>query len=435
MRKVFTLCLAVVLMVSAPLTFAQEAKSEKPLIQIAILLDTSGSMEGLINQARTQLWKIVNELATAKRDGQTPELQVALYEYGKSSLPAEQGYLQKILDLTTDLDKVSEELFALKTNGGNEYCGWVIHQATQDLNWSKSNKDFKAIYIAGNEPFTQMPAEEQVVIYKPRGGKLTANTSANANAPQKIQQQVQVQIQPQTSVKIVEGEKPSDTSSSKYHYKVACKAAIESGIIVNTIHCGDAQTGINGMWEEGALLADGTFMNIDQNREIVHIKAPQDQEILKLNAQLNETYIAYGRAGLESKERQKKQDMNASGASYSGNLQRAVSKSSAHYKNSSWDIVDAVKEGEVDLDDMEEESLPENMKKMNVEERKTYIKEQEEKRKKIQEKIQELNKAREKYVATERKKLASEGAGDTLDIVMIKSLREQLTRKSYEVEK
>ncbi|HEY1405249.1 MAG TPA: hypothetical protein VF857_01445, partial [Spirochaetota bacterium] len=58
--------------------FAQEGER----IQIAILLDTSSSMDGLIDQAKTNLWKIVNETAKAKKGGKTPRLEVALFEYG-----------------------------------------------------------------------------------------------------------------------------------------------------------------------------------------------------------------------------------------------------------------------------------------------------------------------------------------------------------------
>ena len=64
---------------------------KKPLVQIAILLDTSGSMSGLINQARTELWAMVNEFIFATRNGLEPEVQVSLYEYGKSSLPSSEG--------------------------------------------------------------------------------------------------------------------------------------------------------------------------------------------------------------------------------------------------------------------------------------------------------------------------------------------------------
>ena len=145
--------------VSAPPIVYDPAIENKPLVQMAILLDTSGSMSGLIDQARTELWAIVNEFIFAKRNGLEPELQVALYEYGKSSLPKKVGYIRQIVPFTTDLDKVSEELFALNTNGGQEYCGWVIKDATEQLQWSDSPDDLKVIFIAGNEPFTQGPVD------------------------------------------------------------------------------------------------------------------------------------------------------------------------------------------------------------------------------------------------------------------------------------
>ena len=127
----------------------------KQKIQVALLMDTSSSMDGLIEQAKSQLWKIVNELATAKYNGERPMIEIALYHYGNDNLKASDQYVQQILPFTTDLDKVSEELFNLSTNGGEEYCGAVIKDATLNLNWSTSNEDLKLVYIAGNEPFNQ----------------------------------------------------------------------------------------------------------------------------------------------------------------------------------------------------------------------------------------------------------------------------------------
>ena len=127
----------------------------KEVIQMGILLDTSSSMDGLIDQAKTNLWKIVNEMARAKKNGVSPKLQVALFEYGNDNLPASEGYIRQIVPLTDDLDKVSEALFKLTTNGGSEYCGMVIDKATKTLGWNKSNDIYKVIYIAGNEPFNQ----------------------------------------------------------------------------------------------------------------------------------------------------------------------------------------------------------------------------------------------------------------------------------------
>src|ERR1700678_899212 len=105
-----------VLFLSGPTWAQPAAQPPRPTVQIAILLDTSNSMDGLIAQAKTQLWNVVNEFVLAKKDGRPPAIQVALFEYGKASLSPGEGFVRQILPLTDDLDRVSEELFALKTN-------------------------------------------------------------------------------------------------------------------------------------------------------------------------------------------------------------------------------------------------------------------------------------------------------------------------------
>lgn len=367
------LCAIVCLISGISSEAAQTPK--RPLIQMAILLDTSGSMDGLIDQAKSQLWKIVNELVIARKKGERPELQVALYEYGKSSIPADEGYIRMIVPLTNDLDRVSEELFKLTTNGGNEYCGQVIQSAARGLQWSTDKEDLKLIFIAGNESFAQGTID----------------------------------------------------------YKVAVKEAITKGILVNTIHCGSYEEGVEGMWKDGALRADGAYLTIDQNRKIQQITAPQDTEISRLNEELNQTYIPFGREGSARQERQKVQDSNAQGMAAASMTQRAVFKSSANYSNEEWDLVDATKNGSVKLEDVDKEALPEAMQKMSETERKAYVEENSKKRGLIQEQIQTLSKERDKYVAGERAKLAA-SPQDTLDQAMIKSLRNQATNKNFQFE-
>jgi hypothetical protein len=113
-------------------------------VDVAILLDTSNSMDGLINQAKSQLWTIVQQFAKAKKDGQTPVLRVALFEYGNTNLPAAEGYIRQVVPLSDDLDKLSEALFSLTTSGGDEYCGQVIDEAITRLDWSKEPNGYKA---------------------------------------------------------------------------------------------------------------------------------------------------------------------------------------------------------------------------------------------------------------------------------------------------
>ncbi len=342
----------------------------KPLVQMAILLDTSGSMSGLIDQARTELWSIVNEFIAAEQNGQKPEVQVALYEYGNNRLTQQSGWIRQIVPLTTDLDKISEELFALTTNGGEEYCGWVIREATEKLAWSKSPNDLKVIFIAGNEPFTQGPV----------------------------------------------------------NYRDTCKAAVTKGIIVNTIHCGSEQEAIDGKWKDGAVLADGRHLNIDQNRRVVHVAAPQDKEIAELGVRLNGTYIPYGQAGAVAQERQVAQDNNAAQSSPSAALQRAVAKSSFNYVNTSWDLVDAVRAKQVDMQKIKAEELPKDMQNLSPEQRTAYVNAKARERAEIQAKIQQLNVQRNEYVAREAGK---QQQGGTLGSAIQQAVHDQAAKKNY----
>lgn len=343
-------------------------------IQLALLLDTSNSMDGLIEQAKSQLWKIVNELATSKKDGKAVELNVALYEYGKDAIPSQEGHLRNIVPFTQDLDRISDELFKLSTNGGQEYCGKVILDAVNNLKWNKSNDDLKIIFIAGNEPFTQGDVD----------------------------------------------------------YKNACKKAVKNGIVVNTIFCGNYDEGVQTMWKDGADISDGKYMNIDHNAEIVHIDAPQDDEIIKLGQELNKTYIAFGNYGKEKKVLQEEQDANSMSLSNEVMVQRSVTKSGGQYRNSTWDLVDAKKEGSVKIEELKDEELPEEMKKMNNEERKAYVDKMSKERENIQSKINKLNEERSKYVA---QKMLENKNDNTLDAVMIKTIREQVKQKNYKFEK
>jgi len=346
----------------------------KPCVQMAILLDTSGSMSGLIDQARTELWAIVNEFISARRDGKAPDVQVALYEYGKSSLAADEGYIRQIVPFTNDLDNISEELFALKTNGGDEYCGWVIKDAVEGLQWSPAPNDLKVIFIAGNEPFTQ----------------------------------------------------------GRVQYQDACKAAITKGIVVNTIHCGPENEGIEGKWKDGALLADGRFLSIDHNRAAVHVAAPQDKEIAELGARLNSTYVAYGSLGRDAAARQSAQDMNAAAASSTVATQRAAAKASYNYRNESWDLVDALKYKNADLGKFKAEELPEEMRKMTIDEQKAYIEAKARERAQIQQQIQRLNDGRTKYIAEQMKKQLN--GPDTLGSAVIEAVRQQAEAKQFKFE-
>ncbi|MCB1227772.1 MAG: VWA domain-containing protein [Verrucomicrobiales bacterium] len=353
----------------APDSASVDAKKEA-LVQLAILLDTSNSMDGLIEQAKSQLWKIVNEFNDAKQDGKVPVVQVALYEYGNSGLSVAGNYIRQVLPFTRDLDRVSEELFKLTTNGGDEYCGAVLQHALDSLEWKANPKVYKAVFIAGNEPFTQGPIEPNSV----------------------------------------------------------CRSAIARGVVVNTIHCGHQADGENGGWRTGAALAEGRFLTINQDRAIVHVPAPQDDAITKLSIELNNTYIRYGKDGMRGCANQTAQDSNATALKEAGAaVQRALTKASANYKNSTWDLVDACKKDGVKLGSIDKETLPKELQALSEEEVQKVINEKATQREQIQAEIKKLNQERETFLAQQRKEKAQDL---TLDEAISTAVREQAASKA-----
>jgi hypothetical protein len=339
-------------------------------IMLALLLDTSNSMDGLIDQAKSQLWKIVNEVAVAKTgDGKQPNIKIALYEYGNDGLSPDEGFIRQVSPLTEDLDAISEKLFSLSTNGGNEFCGQVIKTSLNQLAWSASNADLKMIFIAGNEPFTL-------------GG---------------------------------------------VSYELACGAAKEKGVVVNTIYCGDINDGIALSWKRGADLTGGAFMSIEQDSKTVYVPTPYDDQIAALNDKLNANYVYYGASGEYRKEQQIVQDKNAASYGLANMAERSFCKSSHAYKNSSWDLVDAAKDNEKVIAEIKSDDLPTEMRTMSMEQRKAYIKQKSEERTKIQAGIQSLNKKRQEFIFN---KTPQSSKDKMLDASMMKAIKEQGSAKN-----
>jgi hypothetical protein len=295
---------------------------------------------------------------------------VALYEYGQSPIPASEGHLRMLSQFTGDLDKISEELFRLSTNGGDEFSGAVIESAVNNLQWSGTDDDLKIIFIAGNEPFTQGPV----------------------------------------------------------HYPNAINNAGSKNIIINTIHCGDHQVGINDHWEAGALIGRGDYFSIDHNDQIAYIDTPFDQEISQLNLKLNGTYIPYGSQGHHGIMRQQTEDTNAA-VHRKGSINRSLAKSSQYYSNSGWDLVDAINKDGKKLESFEKSELPEYMQKMSKAERKKHVDAMILERKSIQKKMAELKKKRASYLAAEAVRQNADKT--TLEQAMLDSLRKQAKARGY----
>lgn len=338
-------------------------------VDLALCLDTSNSMDGLINAARTKLWDVVNTLATARP---RPILRVALYEYGNARLEGETGWVRRVLGLTDDLDTVYKELMALGTNGGEEYVARVVTRAAADLDWSADKQALKIIVVAGNESATQDPQIRHVD---------------------------------------------------------AAKQAITAGIMVNTIFCGPHAEGVQTGWAEVARAADGKYASIEQDRTFT-VATPVDGKLMELGAELNQTYVPYGAAGREGAANQAAQDRNAAAVAPAAGAQRAVAKSSSLYTNARWDLVDAAQDEAFTLEDVPEVDLPEELRKMTPAERRDHLDRLGARRTRLQEQIQELAKEQRRFIEAERARQADK-AGASLDAALVDALTAQAEAKGF----
>ncbi len=367
--------IAACLLLILALAYTSSAQQLKPenakKIQVAILLDVSGSMDGLIEQAKSQLWNMVTVLGKAQCNGTAPKIEIALYEYGRSSNDEKKGYIKQLSGFTTDLDQLSATLFQLTTNGGDEYCGQVINMSVGELNWDVSPGNYKVVFIAGNEDFLQ------------------------------------------GSIKFTD----------------ACALAKQKGIIVNTIYCGDRMQGIKEHWNLGGECGNGSYTNINQDAKEEEFDTPYDSAMFVFNNKLNQTYIAYGETGYANAERQEVMDIQNARLSKKAGLTRAAVKASRGlYDNRSWDLVDAYTSDSTVIARLDTNTLPENLRNKTKQQVLATVKENATQRTAIQKEIGRLNDLRNQYIIEEKKKRSAANAAITLETEMERIIREQAKR-------
>jgi von Willebrand factor type A domain len=347
----------------------QQPQSQLPKhVDLVIALDTSSSMDGLIDSARQKLWDIVLLLGKARP---TPVLRVGLISYGNTAYDSSVGWVRKESDLTTDLDGIYSKLFALKTMGGTEYVARAVHDATTQMQWDQDPHSLKIVFVAGNEPADQDP------------------------------------VIPVES---------------------AVQDAREKGIYVNAIYCGQASNGEAVGWQHVASLGKGRYAAIDQNR-IVAVATPMDDELNKLSAELNKTYVAYGATGESRAQNQVAQDANARGAGGHVAASRAAAKASTVYSNEDWDLVDAKKKGK-DVAAMPAAALPAPMRAMKPAERDKFVEEKARERAEIQHKIAEVNGKREAFIKS-KKSASGKPADAAFDDAMMGAIRTEAEQQGF----
>lgn len=356
------------ILLTAMLLAPQDAA--RPKVDVVFVLDTTGSMGGLIEGAKRKIWAITNTIAKGEP---TPELRIGLVAYRDKG----DGYVTKRFDLTDDLDAVYGELTGYTADGGGdgpENVRQALHDAITTASWSKEKGALKILFLVGDAPphldYEDVPTVEEL-----------------------------------------------------------CRSAITDDIIINAIRCGgDEEAG--RIWQEIARAAEGDYFSIDQDGGVAAIATPFDKELAELSDKIGRTVVAYGDEQLRRKVEETEKDAEAH-LSDETKADRACAKEYAGrlYRD---DLVDACKEGRVKIEEVKVEELPEEMRAMTVEERKAYVEKMGKERADLGEKVKELSKQREGYIAEELKK---QGKEDAFDVVVKKTLNKQMEKAGLKVDK
>jgi len=341
---------------------------KRDTLELVFVLDTTGSMGGLIDGAKQRIWGIINEVM---QKPSKPRVRVGLVAYRDLG----DEYVTKLLPITEDLDKAYTTLMDYQASGGGdtpENVRKALAEGVRNAGWSKAGRGLAQIlFLVGDAPPQNYAQEPDVLI-----------TTAEA---------------------------------------------VRKNMIVNTIQCGSIG-GTREIWQTIALRGEGKYFAIAQDGGVQAITTPYDAKLAELAAKNGRTYLSYG----EKKYRdanaslQMSAEMRIDGAaSATAKADRAVNKAVNSFQYDG-DLVQDVENEKVKVKDVKTEDLPEDLQKLSVAERERVIAGRIEERKKIRAEILELSKQRDAYIAAERKKLGQQNGFDT---AVAQALREQLLKK------
>ncbi len=327
----------------------------KPRVEVAFVLDSTGSMGGLIEGAKQKIWSIANRIVAEKP---TPEVRIGLITYRDKG----DEYVTRRFDLTGDIDEVFKNLQSFRADGGGddeESVNQALHEAVTDLSWTSDRAVLKIVFLVGDYP-------------------------------------------------------PHMDYRNDVKYPVSCREAAAAGIIINTVQCGDVPD-TTTVWQEIARRAEGSFVALAQSGNMTVMATPFDDEIGRTSAALGATVVAYGDRERQEEARGKVKKAAEAPASVAADRAAYNLASGGKAIQGSGDLVADVGEGKVDLAAVKPELLPAEMQKMTPAQRGAFVTAHQQKRSELNGRLTELSKKRADFIDAEQKRLAASGSGDSFD--------------------
>lgn len=349
----------------------------RPTIEVVFVLDTTGSMGGLIEAAREKIWSIASSMASAQP---SPLIRIGLVAYRDRG----DQYVTRVVDLSENLDSVHASLMDFEAAGGGdgpESVNRALYDAVHSISWSPDNDSYKAVFLVGDAP-PHMDYQDEV----------------------------------------------------KYPRIVAEAAA--RGIVINAVQCGDESETLQ-VWRRIAQLGQGSYFQVGQAGDAVAITTPFDEQIAGLAAELDGTRLYYGTAEARALHRARLQasEKLRAEASTAAQARRGAFNASPGGAASflgDGELVADVASGRVDLSKIDNSMLPESLQPMAPAEQQAVIMARAEKRAQLQREIQALSEQRKTYL---REKVAAAGGADhSLDEKIYEAVRGQAAKKGFEYE-
>jgi Mg-chelatase subunit ChlD len=341
---------------------------KRPKIEVVFALDTTGSMGGLIQAAKENIWSIATTMAQADP---APEISIGLVAYRDRG----DAYVTRVVDLSSDLDSVYSTLMDFEAAGGGdgpESVNAALYDSIHKISWSQDSDAYRVVFLVGDAP-PHMDYQDDV------------------KYPQSLQ------------------------------------AANARGIIVNTIQCGEHQDTILP-WQQIAQLAGGRYFQVEQSGSAVAVATPFDDRIAALSRSLDETRVYYGNAEQKKKQmaKLKATEKLHRESSAAAQAKRAGFNASGSGKKNflgEGELVDDVASGRIALEEVAVAELPAPMQAMSPEEQKAVIAEKAQKRQALKEEIRTLSKQRKDFI--KKKVEAMETAETSLDYQIFGAVKEQ----------
>ena len=365
--KITTLLLAL-LLAGSGISAKEPPNEKKPRIEVCFVLDTTGSMGGLIEGAKQKIWSIANEMISAKP---TPELKLGLIGYRDRG----DEYVVKSFQLTDDIDSIYSHLRDFKAEGGGdepESVNEALAEAIEKMPWSQDRKVLKIIFLVGDAP-------------------------------------------------------PHMDYADGPKYPELCRIAAKKDLVINTVQCGSIAA-TTPIWKEIAKSSEGSYAAIAQSGGVTVIATPMDDELAKLNKKIGETLIPYGDADVRREVAAKQAFAERAPASAAADRLSYNAKTKKGVQGRG-ELLDALASNEVEFESIDKKDLPAEFQKLTKEEMEGRIAKTRAERDSLQKEVQELAKKRDAYIQAENKRLAEAGKGDGFDEKVAETIHQQAQRK------